>query len=217
VTGWYKLISSRIAPVKNEELGNAAADFPHSPKDTQTTLLGNWACDVMRKAVNADIAIQNGGGLRRDLPAGVITMGLLYEIMPFDNTLFTMDLTGKQVKASIEHGIMSPDFNPGQFSGLLVKYDSTKPAGERIVEIKLADGTPLQDEKLYKVVTNDFQADGGDKYTMFKEGQNRYNTNIPVRDVLVDEIKAQKTITPVDDNRLIDVNKTSMIMFRIAA
>ncbi len=217
VSGWYKLISSRIAPIKNEILGNAAADFPHSPKDTQTTLLGNWACDVMRKAVNADIAIQNGGGLRRDLPAGVVTMGLLYEIMPFDNTLFTMDLTGKQVKASIEHGIMSPDFNPGQFSGLLVKYDSTKPAGERIVEIKLADGTPLQDEKLYKVVTNDFQADGGDKYIMFKEGQNRFNTNIPVRDVLVDEIKAQKTITPVDDMRLKDINKTSMIMFRIAA
>ncbi|MHB1392886.1 MAG: 5'-nucleotidase C-terminal domain-containing protein [Clostridia bacterium] len=217
VKGWYSLIQSRIAPVKNEVLGNAAADFPHSPKDTQTTLLGNWATDVMRKAVKADIAVQNGGGLRRDLPAGVVTMGLLYEIMPFDNTLFTMDLTGKQVKASIEHGIMSADFNPGQFSGLMVKYDSTKPAGERIVEIKLADGTSLEDEKLYKVVTNDFQADGGDKYTMFKEGQNRYNTNIPVRDVLVNEIKAQGTITPVDDERLIDVSKTSMIMFRMAA
>ena len=217
VAGWYKLIASSIAPVKNEVLGKATADFPHSPKDTQTTLLGNWACDVMQKAVNADIAIQNGGGLRRDLPSGVITMGLLYEIMPFDNTLFTFDLTGKQVKASIEHGIMPEDFNPGQFSGLKVKYDSTKPAGQRIVEITLADGTPLQDEKLYKVVTNDFQADGGDKYVMFKDGQNRYNTNIPVRDVLVNEIKAQGTITPVDDKRLTDVNKTSMIMFRMAA
>jgi 2',3'-cyclic-nucleotide 2'-phosphodiesterase / 3'-nucleotidase / 5'-nucleotidase len=217
VAGWYKLIASSIAPIKNEVLGKAAADFPHSPKDTQTKLRGNWACDVMRKAVNADIAIQNGGGLRRDLPAGVVTMGLMYEIMPFDNTLFTMDLTGKQVKASIEHGIMSPDFNPGQFSGLMVKYDSTKPAGERIVEIKLADGKPLEDEKLYKVVTNDFQADGGDKYIMFKDGQNRYNTNIPVRDVLVNEIKAQGTITPLDDHRLTDVKKTSMIMLKVAA
>ncbi|HYF83927.1 MAG TPA: 5'-nucleotidase C-terminal domain-containing protein [Clostridia bacterium] len=216
-TVWFNYIQSVIGPIKNEVLGKAAADFTHSPKDTQTTLLGNWACDVMKKAVKADIAIQNGGGLRRDLPAGVVTMGLLYEIMPFDNTLFTMDLTGKQVKASIEHGIMSPDFHPGQFSGLMVKYDSKKPAGERIIEITLADGTPLQDEKLYKVVTNDFQADGGDKYIMFKDGQNRYNTNIPVRDVLVNEIKAQGTITPVDDNRLTDVNKTSMIMFRMAA
>lgn len=217
ITAWYKLIQTNIAPVKNEVLGKASADFPHSPKETQTTLLGNWATDVMRKAVKADIAIQNGGGLRRDLPAGTVTMGLLYEIMPFDNTLFTMDLTGKQVKVAIEHGIMSPDFNPGQFSGLMVKYDSTKPAGERIVEIKLADGRALEDDKLYKVVTNDFQADGGDKYVMFKDGLNRYNTNIPVRDMLVDEIKAQGTITPVDDGRLIDISKTSMIMFRIAA
>ncbi|HYE83476.1 MAG TPA: 5'-nucleotidase C-terminal domain-containing protein [Clostridia bacterium] len=217
VTGWYAYIQKTIAPIKNEVLGNATADFPHSPKDTQTTLLGNWATDIMRKEVNADIAIQNGGGLRRDLPAGVVTMGLLYEIMPFDNTLFTMDLTGAQVKAAIEHGIMSADFNPGQFSGLMVKYDSTKPAGERIVEIKLADGTALEDDKLYKVVTNDFQADGGDKYTMFKDGQNRYNTNIPVRDVLVNEIKAKGTISPVDDGRLIDVNKTSMLMYQIAA
>ncbi|KUO71942.1 MAG: hypothetical protein APF77_04640 [Clostridia bacterium BRH_c25] len=217
ITGWYTFVQASIAPIKNEVLGNATADFPHSPKETQTTLLGNWATDVMRKAVDADIAIQNGGGLRRDLPAGVVTMGLLYEIMPFDNTLFTMDLTGIQVKAAIEHGIMSPDFNPGQFSGLVVKYDSTKPAGERIVEISLADGTPLEDEKLYKVVTNDFQADGGDKYTMFKEGQNRYNTNIPVRDMLVNEIKEKETISPVDDGRLIDINLTGMIMYQIAA
>lgn len=217
VSSWYSFVQSRIAPIKNEVLGNATADFPHSPNDTQTTLLGNWATDVMRKAVNADIAIQNGGGLRRDLPAGVVTMGLLYEIMPFDNTLYTMDLTGKQVKASIEHGIMSADFNPGQFSGLMVKYDSTKPAGERIVEIKLADGRALEDEKLYKVVTNDFQADGGDKYTMFLEGKNRYNTNIPVRDILVNEIKSKGTISPVDDGRLTDISKTGMIMFRLAA
>lgn len=213
VTNWYKLIQAMIAPVKNEVLGKASADFPHSPKETQVTLLGNWVTDVMRTVVKADIAIQNGGGLRRDLPAGDVTMGLLYEIMPFDNTLFTMDLTGKQVRAAIEHGIMSPDFNPGQFSGVMVKYDSTKPAGERIVEITLADGTALEDEKLYKVVTNDFQADGGDKYTMFLEGQNRYNTNIPVREILVDEIKAKGTISPVDDGRLIDVNKTSMMTY----
>lgn len=217
IKNWYTYIQSGIAPIKNEFLGKAAAAFPHSPKNTQTTLLGNWVCDVMRKTVKADIAIQNGGGLRRDLPAGDVTMGLMYEIMPFDNTLFTMDLTGKQVKAAIEHGIMSADFNPGQFSGLMVKYDSKKPAGERIVEIKLADGTPLDDNKLYKVVTNDFQADGGDKYVMFKDGQNRYNTNIPVRDVLVNEIKAQGTITPVDDGRLTDINKTSMLYFDLAA
>lgn len=217
VTAWFNLVQSLIGPVKNQVIGKATADFPHSPDETQTTLLGNWVTDVMRKAVNADIAIQNGGGLRRDLPAGNITMGLLYEIMPFDNTLFTMDLTGAQVRAAIEHGIMSEDFKPGQFSGVMVKYDSTKEAGSRIVEIKLVDGTPLDDSKIYKVVTNDFQAGGGDKYTMFLEGKNGKDTAIPVRDVLVNEIKAKGTISPADDERLIDVSKTSMIFFDMAA
>jgi len=217
INGWFNYIQSLIGPIKNEVIGKATADFPHSPKDTQTTLLGNWATDVMRKIVNADIALQNGGGLRRDLPAGDITMGVMYEIMPFDNTLFTMELTGKQVRAAIEHGIMSEDFNPGQFSGVMVKYDSAKPAGERIVEIKMADGTPLDENKLYKVVTNDFQAGGGDKYDMLKAGVNQVDTAIPVRDALVNEIKAKGTISPVDDGRLIDVNKTSMLRYDLAA
>jgi hypothetical protein len=52
---------------------------------------------------------------------------------------------------------------------------------------------------------------------MFKEGINRVDTAIPVRDALVDEIKAKGTISPVDDGRLTDINKTSMIMFDMAA
>jgi 2',3'-cyclic-nucleotide 2'-phosphodiesterase/3'-nucleotidase len=70
---------------------------------------------------------------------------------------------------------------------------------------------------MYKLVTNDFQAGGGDKYDMFKEGTNRVDTAIPVRDALVDEIKAKGTISPVDDGRLTDINKTSMLIFDIAA
>lgn len=217
IVSYFNYIQSLIGPIKNEVIGKATADFPHSPKDTQTTLLGNWVTDVMRKAVNADIAIQNGGGLRRDLPAGNITMGLMYEIMPFDNTLFTVDLNGKQVKAAIEHGIMSEEMNPGQFSGLKVQYDSTKPAGQRIVKITTSDGKPLVDTQIYKVVTNDFQATGGDKYTMFLEGENSIDTSIPVRDVLVNEIKGNGTISPVDDGRLIDISKISMITYKLAA
>ncbi|HCJ56977.1 MAG TPA: hypothetical protein DHV55_06195, partial [Clostridiaceae bacterium] len=137
-------------------------------------------------------------------------------LLPFDNTLFTFDLTGKQVKEAIEHGIIlnnEKTFRSGQFSGLKVKYDSTKARGERIVEITLLDGSPLADDKVYKVVTNDFQATGGDEYVMFKEGKNTFDTNIPIRDVVVDEIKKLKVINPVEDDRLIDVaGKTSMVI-----
>ena len=210
VKSWFDTAMAAIAPIKNEIIGKAAVALAHNTKEVQVTLMGQWSTDVMRTVAKADIAIQNGGGLRRDIPAGDITMGIMYEVMPFDNTLFTFELTGKQVKAALEHGIMPETFAPGQFSGVIVKYDSSKAKGERIVEVKMLDGSLLDENKIYKVVTNDFQAGGGDGYVMFKEGKNQVDTSIPIRDVLVKEIKAKGTISPVDDGRIIDVKaKTS--------
>ena len=213
VKSWFDFAISKIAPIKNEIIGKAGVTLAHNTKEVQVTLLGQWSADVMRTAAKVDIAIQNGGGLRRDIPAGNVTMGIMYELMPFDNTLFTMELTGKQVRAALEHGIMPETFAPGQFSGVIVKYDSSKAKGERIVEVKMLDGSLLDDNKIYKLVTNDFQAGGGDGYVMFKEGKNQTDTSIPVRDVLVKEIKLKGTISPVDDGRMIDVKaKTSFII-----
>ncbi|MDF2530720.1 MAG: yfkN [Clostridia bacterium] len=213
VKGWFDYALSTIAPIKNEPVGKSAVTLGHDTNAAQVTLLGQWTTDVMRAAVKADIAIQNGGGLRRDIPQGDVTMGLMYELMPFDNTLFTMDLTGKQVREALEHGIMPATFKAGQFSGVMVKYDSAKPAGERIVEVRMLDGSLLDDNKIYKVVTNDFQAGGGDGYVMFKEGKNSVDTGIPVRDALVKEIRSKGTISPADDGRMIDVKaNTSFYM-----
>ncbi|HUV84161.1 MAG TPA: 5'-nucleotidase C-terminal domain-containing protein, partial [Methanosarcinales archaeon] len=205
VKGWFDYAISTIAPIKNEVVGKASVTLAHNTKEVQVTLMGQWSTDVMKNVAKADIAIQNGGGLRRDIPAGDVTMGIMYELMPFDNTLFTFELTGKQVKAALEHGIMPETFAPGQFSGVIVKYDSSKAKGERIVEVKMLDGSLLDENKIYKIVTNDFQAGGGDGYVMFKEGKNQIDTSIPIRDVLVNEIKAKGTIAPVDDGRMIDV------------
>ena len=213
VKGWFDLVSSKIAPIKNELVGKASVTLAHNTKEVQVTLMGQWATDVMRTVAKADVAIQNGGGLRRDIPAGNVTMGIMYELMPFDNTLFTFELTGKQVKAALEHGIMPETFAPGQFSGVKVKYDSSKAKGERIVEVKMLDGSLLDENKIYKVVTNDFQAGGGDGYVMFKEGKNQIDTSIPIRDVLVNEIKAKGTISPVDDGRMIDVKAKTSFYF----
>ena len=213
VKGWFDFALSTVAPIKNEPVGKAAVTLAHNTKEVQVTLMGQWASDVMRKAAKADIAIQNGGGLRRDIPAGDVTMGIMYELMPFDNTLFTMDLTGKQVREALEHGIMPESFAPGQFSGVTVKYDSSKAKGERIIEVRMLDGSLLDDNKIYKLVTNDFQAGGGDGYVMFKNGKNSVDTGIPVRDALVNEIRSKGTISPVDDGRMIDVKaNTSFYM-----
>lgn len=192
-----------IDPVKNIVLGKT--DHPLSHDRKQLSLLGQWSSDVLKQTVGADIALQNGGGLRTSIPAGMVTMGQFYEVMPFDNTLVTAEMTGEQVLRVLEYGIHNEKIGMLQFAGIKVIYDASMPAGKRVVEVVMTDGHPLQLKGKYKVVTNDFMASGGDGFTMFKDAQNLTDTYQPVRDVLVDAIRKQQTLNFVGDDRLTEV------------
>lgn len=192
---------AEIAPVKNVKVGQTARALSHDRNEPDETLLGQWVTDVMRQTAGADIAFQNGGGLRTGLPQGTITMGNLYEVMPFDNTLYTVELTGQQVMEVLEYGIMNKKIGMVQYSGVKVSYNADGPQDGRIVAVTLPDGTPLSPEKTYKVVTNDFMAAGGDGFTVFKEGKNLHDTCILVRDVLANAIRKQKVVDFAGDDR----------------
>ncbi len=191
-------------PVLGVVLGEAAGEFTHNSKEDNVTLLGRWSSEVMKEKAGVQIAIQNGGGLRRTLEKGTITMGDMYEIMPFDNQLVTMELKGADLKKAIDHGINNPEVGNGQFAGLIVEFDKNKEFENRITKISLEDGTPLDMEAYYTVVTNDFLVTGGDKYD-FSNARNIVDTFIPIRDVLVEAIKEAKVITPEPVDYLIEV------------
>lgn len=194
-----------IGPIKNEIIGNTIGDLPH--QRDQVSVLGQWVTDIMRQKTNADIAFQNGGGLRTSIPAGEVTVGKLWEVIPFDNTLFLLDMKGSRIMKVLEYGINNPKLQCIQYSGIKVKYDSSLPAGSQIVEVTLPDGSPLDPGRTYRVVTNDFLAEGGDGYSMFKEGKNIVNTSHLTRQVLIEEIKRLKVIDFTGDDRLQD-NRT---------
>lgn len=191
----YEEYNEELEPILGEVLGEASDVFTHDRSQPNVSLLGRWVCEVLRDETDVQVAIQNGGGLRRTLEKGNITMGDLYEIMPFDNSLVTLDLTGKDLKKAIDHGILNSEITDGQFVGLIVEYDKDKEFENRITKITLEDGTPLEMDKYYKVVISDFLLTGGDKYD-FSNAKNVVETYIPIRDVLVDEIKEAKVITP---------------------
>jgi 2',3'-cyclic-nucleotide 2'-phosphodiesterase (5'-nucleotidase family) len=194
----YAMYGKDLNPILGEVLGTATAEIPHSQGGLpNVTPMGYWSADVMRKKGNVQIGIQNGGGLRRGLNAGTITMGDLYEIMPFDNTLVTFEITGAELKKAIDHGLDAPDMGSGQFAGVIATYDPTKPYESRLVSLTLEDGTPIVDTAYYSVATNDFQFGGGDKY-VFKTARNARDTYIPIRDLLVETIKAAKTLSPAN-------------------
>ena len=206
---FYTELQKELEPVKGEVLGTAVEEFTHDRSTKgSNTLLGYWACKTMAEKTHAQIAIQNGGGLRRTLEKGKITMGDLYEIMPFDNYLVVMDLPGKDLIKAIDHGINMPKTTDGDFSGLKVEFDSTREYGKQITKITLDDGTLIQPDKKYRVVINDFMFTGGDGYD-FKNATNVDETYIPIRDILVEKIKQDKEITPQQINYIKDVKSES--------
>lgn len=186
----FNAYKTQVGPILDKVEGTTDTDLTYDAFGYKgTSVLGKWVCDVMRNAAGTQIAITNGGGLRCPIPAGKITMGTLYQVMPFDNTLVKMNLKGSDLKKVIENGIANSNIGWVQVSGLKVYYDPTRPQGDRITAMYLDDGTKIDMNGIYSVVTNDFMATGGDNYD-FSGAQNVVDTGIPIRDALANALEA---------------------------
>ena len=136
----------------------------------QESELGNLAADAFRWRTGSDIAIVNGGTLRADLPAGNVTLGDTMAIFPFGNTVRKAEISGKAIRAMLEHSVFAVPAAFGGFvdvSGLTFSFDPTQPAGQRVGEIFIGDA-PLDENKTYTISATDFQLAGGDDYIMLK-------------------------------------------------
>jgi 5'-nucleotidase len=141
--------------------------------------LGNLVADAVRVAGNGDVGIWNNGGMRADLPAGALTYGGVHELVPFGNRLVRVRLRGHELAAAAERWVRGngPDVH---VSGLTVEYDAARPAGARVSRLVTADGRPLDPNRIYTLVINDFMADGGDGVA-----PDRYLSQelLPIRDI----------------------------------
>ena len=171
--------NSAIAPIAAQHVGRNLRTLRRGRGEN---LVGNLVSDAMRAAAGADIALQNSGGLRADLPEGEITRGQVYEVMPFDNVVFVIDLTGAEVRLALEQGLRRGRVT--QVSGVRYSYDPDRPPLQRIVQLLDAKGASLDSTKVYRVATNDFMATGGDDYDVLAGGRHREYTGIAVRDAL---------------------------------
>ncbi|WP_234123543.1 5'-nucleotidase C-terminal domain-containing protein [Clostridium hydrogenum] len=185
----YNSYNTQLQPILGKVEGVTDTELTHDRFATGSSILGQWVADVMRKAAGTQIGIQNGGGLREPIAKGNITMGDLYTVMPFDNTLVKMNLKGSDLKRVIENGIENNNVGWVQLAGVKVYYDKDAKAGSRITAMFLDDGTPIDMNKTYSVVTNDFMATGGDQYD-FSGATNVYDTGVPVRDSLASALEA---------------------------
>jgi 2',3'-cyclic-nucleotide 2'-phosphodiesterase (5'-nucleotidase family) len=150
--------------------------------------------DCAREYSHADVAVQNSGGIRADLPAGPVTLREIYDIMPFDNYVTDLTMDGGLVKDMLDHGV-NKEKGMIQVSGAAFGYDRDAADGGRLTNATIG-GKPLDPKASYKVVTLDFLVRGGDGYTPFGRAQGKDFTQVLWRDMLTRCAQRQKTIVP---------------------
>ena len=174
---------------------------------SQECSMGSLIADAMLDRVKGqgiDVAIQNGGGIRASIDAGPITMGEVLTVLPFQNTLSTFEVKGAVLMAALENGVSQIEDGAGRFpqvAGMSFTFDASKPAGERITEVMIG-GAPLEMDKVYGVVSNNYVRNGGDGYDMFKDAANAYDFGPDLADVTAEFLAAQGPFTPYTDGRI---------------
>lgn len=156
--------------------------------------MGNLVTDAMLAAApDADIAITNGGGLRASIDSGEITMGEVFTVLPFQNTLATFDAKGSDIVAALENGVSQVEDGGGRFpqvAGMSFTWDLKAEPGSRVSEVMVGDA-PIDPEATYHVVTNNFVRTGGDGYASFAEnGMNAYDGGTNLEVVVADYIES---------------------------
>ncbi len=173
--------------------------------------MGNMIADAMRGAVidkGYTIALANSGGIRASLDAGDVTLGEVMTILPFQNTLSTFKVTGKQLLTAIENGVSEHEDGAGRFpqvSGMRFSFDPSRPAGDRVTSIETQDEygwNTLNPYGTYGMVSNNFIRGGGDGYKVFRSASDIYDFGPDLADVVADYIGANPGYSGYTDGRI---------------
>jgi 5'-nucleotidase len=164
---------SKVAPLVNRVIGEAAVALLRAETPAGESALGNLIADAQRAALGTDFAFMNPGGIRADLSAGPVTFGELFTIQPFGNSLVRMNLTGQQIYDLLNQQWVNQPFpRILKTSGLTYTWDNNRPIGDRIVEVR-RNGAPIDRQATFSVTVNSFMAAGGDNFTVLPQGQNQ--------------------------------------------
>ena len=176
---------------------------------TGETAFGNLTADAMRKAVDADVAFTNGGGIRGNTvyDAGhKITRRDVLTELPFGNVTMKLELPGSTILEALEHAYSKAPEAAGHFahvSNIKAEIDTAKEAGGRVSNV-IVGGEPLDPSKTYTVATNDFMGRGGDGYGMLRAGKNlidKDSAKLMANDVMV-YVRELGTVKTGIDGRL---------------
>ena len=193
-----KLKDSSRAALTRPVARLASAPVLRKQNEAGEAPLGSLIADAVLAAtrnVGAVIGFMNEGGIRKDLEAGegnIAAFGQAQAVLPFGNTLVVMDLSGAQIRALLERQ-WNKDGSMGSMlqvsNGFSYTWDARRPVGSRVTAITL-NGKPLEDGKTYRIVANNFLAEGGDNFPEFGKGSKRLETGLLDLDAFTDHLRA---------------------------
>lgn len=180
----------------NHVLTTTTQNFPNHPEsetNAYNSKLTYTVANISRLLAHADVGLQNTGGVRRSLPQGKITYGMLYETLPFDNTLVVVTMKGKDLKDVIRHALVSHhDWTIGVLSGVSIAVDKSG----TLISAKIKN-KEIVDEQIYSVATIDFLVNGGDGFD-FSQAISIKDTNLAIREQVKSYIVKHGLILPQD-------------------
>jgi 2',3'-cyclic-nucleotide 2'-phosphodiesterase (5'-nucleotidase family) len=171
-------------------------------KNGNETTLGNFVCDAVKwaydslsKQTNTCVVLMNRGGLRSTISKGMVRVNSLFEVMPFDNELEIVEISGKDLEVIIDRVLEKKH----AFSGMMIHADKN---GEYAVTI---NGKGLEPNAKYSLLCADFVVSGGDGFTFGKNLLSEKNLGMKIRDAMIYYCMHLKyigrTIIPYTDGR----------------
>lgn len=215
-----KELGAPIEALKNKEVAETTKAIDGSRENCRAREceMGNLVSDAVLdrvKGQGVEIVISNGGGLRASIDQGTVTMGEVLTVLPFQNTLATFQISGKDLVAGLESGLSQVEDGAGRFpqvAGLKYAFDKSAPPNGRVKSVEVMEGgawTPIKPEKDYLVATNNYVRQGGDGYKVFAEkAKNAYDYGPGLEQVVADYLGAHRPYTPKLDGRITEIAAT---------
>ena len=166
--------------------------------------IGNWMTDVMKKHAKTDLAFQNTHGIRSVMNKGTITMRDIYQIMPFDNTLVTLKITGKLLKKLMRDNLKN-SYCKMQISGMKVKFKTDKKNNPTDIELYV-NSKPVKPEDEFTAITNNYLTSGGSGGKAFTLSKDLDYTMVPIRNILIQSVKTASPIEKPEGDRIIKID-----------
>ncbi len=179
-------------------VAHASAEFTrdHDLRNGESAL-GNLIADITRAATGADFAVQNAGGIRAGMGPGPITVWDVYQTLPFDNRLLTLEMSGMDVETLVSDVAR----RLGRNSFCQVSGISFAIAGGKAHDIKIG-GEPIDSTKKYTVGAIDYLVEGGDHYGILTKVKVISSTSLYQRDIAVEYLKEARTLSPRIEGRI---------------